>query len=87
MIFFGKDLELFFFLVRTEERCCFTRTLKVANLKIVCFENKLALYTKISEIGGLEVTRITKTEVNLSIKQPTVFTRFIRAVTEINTQN
>ena len=49
MNFFGKDFELFFFfLVRTEERCWFTWTLRLEN----SFENKLALYTKISETGG-----------------------------------
>lgn len=69
MNLFGKDLKLcFFFLVRTEERCCFTWFLKVTNMKI-SFENKLAIYTKISEIEGWgKVTRITK-KVNLSIKQ------------------
>lgn len=48
MNFFGKDFELFFFLVRTEKRCWFTWTLRLEN----SFENKLALYTNISETGG-----------------------------------
>ena len=64
MNFFGKDFELFFFLVRTEERCWFTWTLRLEN----SFEYKLALYTKISETGGGKVTRITK-KVYLSKKQ------------------
>lgn len=63
MNFLEKILN-FFFLVRTEERCWITWTLRLEN----SFENKLALYTKISETGGGKVTCITK-KVYLSKKQ------------------